>query len=141
MSYKIKRVPDWEQRFNKWITDNKHKSFKWGEWDCGLMAASNISNLTDFDVYDEFAGNYDDEKSAYVFLKNKRGFIGLCNKVLGESINPNFARRGDIILSLFDEDVRTLMVKGATCFYGITTNGIMEFKRNQFKILRAWRVG
>ena len=46
----MKKVIDWESKFNIFIDKNKNKSFAWGSWDCCKFANALIKVMTDEDL-------------------------------------------------------------------------------------------
>ena len=46
----MKKVIDWEIRFNSFIDKHKNKPFAWGSWDCCKFSNALIKEITEEDL-------------------------------------------------------------------------------------------
>jgi hypothetical protein len=85
----MNRLPDWDRRIRIWIDDVSRRQFKFGQWDCGVMAASCVDAITG--------------SSIAASLTHAEGsvpgnLIVIANRLIGadRQITHTMARRGDI---------------------------------------------
>tara|TARA_R100001244_G_scaffold103087_1_gene76714 strand:+ start:51 stop:467 length:417 start_codon:yes stop_codon:yes gene_type:complete len=98
----MKRVANWEQTFHQFLTDNKDRPFKWGEWDCISFANAAIKSITGEDVIPK-ALEWRDEKSAKITIKEYAKTLTRCVKkaaLLKGFVQrlPEEAQKGDIVI-------------------------------------------
>ena len=96
----MRRFQDWPTRMDAWIKAHAHDAHAYGSWDCALMAASHIDNITGTALFAEHAGQYEGEAAAahYLVSIGVGGLEGLATRTLGEPLpSRKFAQRGDVV--------------------------------------------
>ena len=105
----LKRSESWaEKEFHEFLVDNTRTPFKWGTWDCALMAAAGIQAMTGFDIASDFRGLYSDETGAKAAIVKVTGIengtvedaAAWCatKHDLVEWQHPLRAQRGDLVV-------------------------------------------
>lgn len=95
------RFQDWPTRMDLWIKSHGADQHAYGAWDCALMAASHIDNLTGSDLYAQHAGQYGDAPASteYLLSLGFDGLAGLARDVLGAPLKAaSMAQRGDVVI-------------------------------------------
>jgi hypothetical protein len=90
---------NWEEYLALYLEKMSEKIFVWGESDCVLFAAGALDACTGSNYYETHKGKYSDTISAAQYLRDA-GFAtvrGTAISVLGDSIPPTMAQRGDIV--------------------------------------------
>lgn len=151
-----KRKENWEIIFEQWLIEAQKRTFEWGVWDCGLMAADCVRALTDYDPAADIRGTYSDGNGGVDALNRAIGMIkydgpqygafeAFCTERLGERLHPDAAEKGDIVLGLFNSPhgvVNSLMVDcGETYLVMAGNNRCIKLKKDGITAVTAWRVG
>jgi hypothetical protein len=94
------RFQNWPSRMDEFLRAHAVTEFAWGIWDCALMAAAHLDNITGSEHYVTRAGHYDSPDSAADYLTSLgvAGLDGLATQILGDRlVNKKMAQRGDIV--------------------------------------------
>jgi hypothetical protein len=118
--------------------------FGWGVWDCALMAAAHVDNITGSEHYTAHANHYDsaDSAAAYLASLGVDGLDGLATQILGDPLaNKKMAQRGDIVT--FDTDLGPAL--GVVDLSGMKIIGLDPSESGFIRIplalsTSAWRV-
>ena len=135
----MKRVSDWENKLLTYLEDPK--PFKWGERDCCFFANDAVLAITGVDVMKRFRNEYSSEEDGIRLMP-----FGLDVAVSWEmkqnnfqEIHPNFAQRGDIVLT----DTQLGEAIGVVGFdgkiHGQAENGVLISPISRG--IKAWRIG
>jgi hypothetical protein len=101
----ITRFPDWQQRLAFFLSINRTRPFRYGDWDCCLFAADAIQTMTGVDIASDSRGTYGDRRAAYARMKEVSGRASV--RTVAEraaakhgmpQVSPLYARRGDMML-------------------------------------------
>lgn len=96
----MERFEDWPSRMDRWLREKSREEHVYGRWDCALMAASHIDNLTGAGLFSLHFMGYSDAEGASEYLAGLGvdGLAGLAESVLGPAMtNKKKAQRGDIV--------------------------------------------
>ena len=100
------RYQDWQSRMDRWRLAHASDKHVFGTWDCALMAASHVDNITGTSIFSAHAEHYDSADSSQTYLQSL-GFAdlgALATGMLGSPLaKPSFAQRADIVL--FSTDI------------------------------------
>lgn len=93
----IKRQPDWPTKVGLFFAQNAARPFEWGSWDCALMAADTMQEMTGHDFAAPLRGKYHTAAGAMALIKPEGDLIGLVTTLMGQPMdNPLMAQRGDL---------------------------------------------
>lgn len=96
---KLVRREDWPERLALAVATARDWPFVWGEHDCVLFAADMVQIMTGTDLAADYRGRYTDAAGAMRMMRAR--FAGdaaqLAGQLLGNSIPPALARRGDVV--------------------------------------------
>lgn len=130
----MSRLPDWEARLSAYFATPGRDQFVWGSNDCALFSCGAIEAMTGEHPFPEFLGAYSDRKGATRALRDLGK--GTLHRTFGTrfaSVEPAFARRGDIIWA---QDSLGVCVGPFALFLG--EDGYERIPRADF--VHAWRV-
>lgn len=127
------------QKINEYLRNNKDREFKWGEFDCCLMAADIVVLSGHKDPAIDVRGAYKTPSGARkVLVKHFDGEIENAFNHL-PVIDPVFSQRGDLVL--FDTSSGKVMaVKWVNGYYCIAPEGGLGVMVEVDKPIKAWRV-
>lgn len=95
----MQRLEDWPARLAAFVDAARARPFRYGEWDCCVLAADWVLACTGADVMAPWRGTYRDKRSAVRILARLGGLHRTGGHVmLGEPIPALQARRGDVVL-------------------------------------------
>lgn len=94
----IIRLPDWPGRLAALVDARLQQPFAWGSNDCCAFAGDAVLQITGTDVLAGLRGMWRTRKDAARVLRNLGGMRAAVSSVLGRSVDPAFARRGDVVL-------------------------------------------
>ena len=94
------RSQDWPIILARKIEEAEHEPFEWGVNDCCLWVAFIIEAMTGIDYAKDFRDIKYAEKDIKELLNNKSLKVTIVS-ILGNPININFAKRGDVVLGSF----------------------------------------
>ena len=140
----MSRFQNWPSRMDVFLRAHAGTVFEWGVWDCALMAAAHIDNITGSEFYTDHAGKYHDADSAAAYLASLGvdGLDGLATQILGVSLaNKKTAQRGDVVT--FDTDLGPAL--GVVDLSGTKIMGLDPSEAGFIRLPRAlataaWRV-
>jgi hypothetical protein len=136
----MKKVIDWESKFNIFIDKNKNKSFSWGSWDCCKFANAVIKEMTDEDLIPKKL-KWKDEKTAMNSIENYGGTLlqsikKACQKKRINQINPAYVTKGDLVVYKEESE----LVGICDGFNILTpTDNCLAVKKD-VEILGVWRI-
>jgi len=97
------RHDNWQTRLSDLIEANREKPFDFVSHNCLLWAGLGIKAVTGKNPVSKVAGNYADERSALIYLRNKekvKDVPEFLAKTLGQEQRAiAFARQGDIVFA------------------------------------------
>lgn len=134
----IARRPDWPQVLSRYLEESRAKPFAWGEHDCALFVARWVDRVTGSDIERKFRDVYRSAEGAAEIIDHYGGLSGIATHYLGEPVEINFARRGDV--ALFDG--RHGDTLGLVIGLEVVAPGAAGWvARPVFGCRSAWRVG
>ena len=91
---------NWQLKLIKYIQHNKHRPFKWGDFDCCLFSADAVLIMTGIDFAEKFRGRYTTKRGATQALKKygKGTLKETIQQLLGNPQKGINYKRGDICL-------------------------------------------
>lgn len=120
------------------------RSFRLGEWDCGLMCAAWVREARGVDPAAEWRGRYHTTLELMRLLKRRGGLVGHFDQCLaGVGIGPtDDPRRGDIAVveTTQVEGEEGAIVLGRSVLFAARAGGIIVRSRKIAPIIAAWRV-
>lgn len=130
----MNRLDNWPTLLAKYFAEKKDKPFIWGENDCCRFADGAVIAITGKSMMKSFV--YQNEKQALKLLKT--GLKDVASKELGQSINPLFAQRGDVVLVARGEMPALAICDGAV-WHGA---GLTKMETGQMsEAICCWKVG
>ena len=140
----MRRIPDWPERLQRLIKQNRNEPFVWGAHDCALFACNVVRELTGTDFAEAFRGAYSDKRGAAMALKAfaSGGLVETIDKIAGANRCPDIsihrARRGDVVLC--DQDgMKALGICLGATFAAAGPEGLTFHPMSRSE--RAWSVG
>ena len=134
----MKRLHDWQLRFEAFARERQSQPFCWGRNDCCLFAADAVLAITGRDLAKRQRGTYSTASQALRRLRARKGVAGIATRLLGAPVPPLMARVGDLVLIEMD-GMPALGVCNGTSLIGPGPDGIVAFGMGHAKA--AWRVG
>lgn len=162
MPQPIKRLPDWQRRLANTLATAHQVPFEWGKWDCAMAACRLIHAQTGIDIGEQFRGTYASEADAIALIgaklvnfpagtteeeiqqlkaQNLGNFAAeIAQSFAFEEVEPNYARRGDLVLVNNGVPGGALGVVGLDGRYAhcAADSGMKRIAIHRW--LRAWRV-
>lgn len=133
------RFDDWEARLHDYLAGLSGAQFRWGKLDCALFAAGAVRTMTGIDPAAQYRGHYTTARGSVRALRKwGAGTLPATIDALFETIEPAFARRGDLVMV----DGMVGVCFGADgLFVGEESGapGLVRFPRARWS--KAWRVG
>ncbi|HET9087131.1 MAG TPA: hypothetical protein VFN53_06400 [Acidobacteriaceae bacterium] len=106
----MKRVPHWQRALRDEILKH-HQPFAWGKNDCCSFVCDCVLGMTGTDIYADFRGKYNDQKSALQVMHDVAGSVRIedvaafvTEKHGMKEISPYYAQPGDVVLMPTGED-------------------------------------
>ncbi len=136
----MKKVIDWEIKFNMFIDTHKNKPFAWGSWDCCKFSNALIKEITAEDLIPKSL-NWKDEKTAMKSIAKYGGDLlnsikKACISKKVNQINPAFMSKGDLVV--YKEESQLVGICDG--FSILTpTDDCLSVKTN-VEILGVWRI-
>ena len=129
------RQEGWESRLNAVIHASLAKRFKWGQHDCSLLSLDVIDAMCNTEIADKWRGKYSNKEEAYELLDSFGGYDDIYKSYGLESVDLNYAMRGDICQINTDEAIGILLGDQivSTGAFGIVSLG-------RDSMIHAWRV-
>lgn len=136
----MKKVVDWEIKFNNFIDKNKNKPFKWGTWDCCKFSNAVIKEITGEDLIPKTL-KWKDEASAMKAIKtyNKtllKSIEKACNAKGVKEIEKVFVSKGDLIV--YKEESELVGISDGYNVLTPTDDGIGV--KNNVNVLKVWHI-
>lgn len=135
----MQRRDDWASRLIAVIDAADRTPFAWGKQDCALFAADCVQAMTGEDFAAPFRGRYDTALGSVRALR----MMGMASleeyvvHVLGETVAPMMAMRGDVVMVDTPEGKALGVVAGIeAAVAGI--DGLVMMPRDRW--LCAWRI-
>lgn len=133
----MKRLPDWQLRFDDLIQRRWYQPFRWGAQDCAIFAADSVMAITGVDPAVGLRG-----LTARQACRALRGYGGLTNAVtqaLGPPSHPDHAVEGDVMLMHTGRRPALAICAGPTKVIGPSRGGLLRLSRKDATL--CWRVG
>jgi len=135
------RRHDWPERLAEVVRAAQARPFAWGRQDCALFVCDCIQAMCGEDPAARFRGRYRTARGAQRAIRrigSAQDLADLATRVLGPSIPPAFARRGDVAEVPFHLGNALGVVLGRE----VALPGIEGLVRQPISMAsRAWRVG
>jgi len=136
----MKKILDWEIKFNDFIEKNKNKTFKWGSWDCCKFSNALIKKITNEDLIPKSL-KWTDEKSAMQAIKtyNKtllKSIEKACNSKGVKEIDKAYMTKGDLVV--YKEESELVGISDGMNVLTPTDDGIGV--KNNVNVLKVWRI-
>lgn len=101
------RREDWPVRLAKFMDDAQAREFVWGEWDCCLMAANAMQEITGVDPVPAYRGKYKTKRGALKLIAAHGGFENFMDEIAAENacqkVPALSAQRGDAVLLMLPD--------------------------------------
>lgn len=122
-----------------YLSENKNRPFKWGEFDCCTMACDIVTLLGGEDFAKDVRGKYDNAVGAKRVLLNEFGSIEEAFSPL-EEVDINFIQRGDLVLmEVLGE--KLMAIRYGEGYYCLEIEEGMGLMEDIGIPIKAWRVG
>ena len=136
----MKKIVDWEIKFNAFIKKNKNKPFKWGSWDCCKFSNALIKEITGEDLIPKTL-KWNDENSAMKAIKtyNKtllKSIEKACKAKDVKEIEKAFVSKGDLVV--YKEETELVGISDGLSVLTPTDDCIGV--KNNVNILKVWRI-
>ena len=136
----MKKIIDWEIKFNKFIEKNKNKPFKWGLWDCCKFSNAVIKEITGEDLIPKTL-KWNDEDSAMKAIKtyNKtllKSIEKACKAKGVKEIEKAFVSKGDLVV--YKEETELVGISDGFNVLTPTDDGIGV--KNNVNVLKVWHI-
>ena len=136
----MKKILDWEIKFNDFIEKNKNKTFKWGSWDCCKFSNALIKKITNEDLIPKSL-KWTDEKSAMKAIKtyNKtllKSIEKACKSKGVKEIGKAYMTKGDLVV--YKEESELVGISDGMNVLTPTDDGIGV--KNNVNVLKVWRI-
>ncbi len=136
----MKKILDWEIKFNAFIEKNKNKPFKWGSWDCCKFSNAFIKKITNEDLIPKSL-KWTDEKSAMKAIKtyNKtllKSIEKACKSKGVKEIGKAYMTKGDLVV--YKEESELVGISDGMNVLTPTDDGIGV--KNNVNVLKVWRI-
>lgn len=136
----MKKIIDWEIKFNKFIEKNKNKPFKWGSWDCCKFSNAVIKEITGEDLIPKTL-KWNDEASAIKAIKtyNKtllKSIKKACKAKSVKEIEKAFVSKGDLVV--YKEETELVGISDGFNVLTPTDDGIGV--KNNINVLKVWHI-
>lgn len=136
----MKKLIDWEIKFNSFIEKNKNKPFKWGSWDCCKFSNALIKEITGEDLIPKTL-KWEDETSAMKAIKkyNKtllKSIEKACKSKNVNEIDKAYVTKGDLVV--YKEESELVGVSDGMNILTPTDDCVGV--KNNVNILKVWRI-
>ena len=116
-----------EAQFARWIDVALRTPFRWGVFDCALMAADAVLALRGYDPAEGIRATYHSPLGAFRCIQSHGGLYGLCASRIGEEVPTAFSQPGDITLARVGRK-ETLVVDCSTHWLVMSDKGVLVAK-------------
>ena len=124
----MKKIIDWEIKFNQFIDKHKNKPFAWGTWDCCKFSNALIKEITEEDLIPKSL-KWKDEKTAMIAKK-------ACMSKKVNQINPAFMSKGDLVV--YKEESQLVGICDG--MYILTPTDDCIGVKTDVNVLGVWRI-
>mgnify|MGYP001208847668 CR=1 FL=1 len=136
----MKKVIDWEIKFNSFIEKNKNKPFSWGTWDCCMFSNAVIKEITGEDLIPKSL-KWNDEESAMKAIKkyNKtllKSIEKACKVKNVNEIDKAYITKGDLVV--YKEESELVGISDGMNILTPTDDSVGV--KNNVNILKVWRI-
>ena len=136
----MKKIIDWEIKFNQFIDKHKNKPFAWGTWDCCKFSNSVIKEITGEDLIPKTL-KWEDETSAMKAIKkyNKtllKSIEKACKSKNVNEIDKAYVTKGDLVV--YKEESELVGVSDGMNILTPTDDCVGV--KNNVNILKVWRI-
>jgi hypothetical protein len=99
------RLPQWIERLEWFLSENRERRFEYGSFDCGLFVCDCIQAMTGVDVAADFRGRYHSREEAVSLIRKTTGgrsihkiveYVTAVNQM--PLIPAEYLQRGDVAL-------------------------------------------
>lgn len=133
----MKRLPDWQLRWEAFVRERQALPFAWGSNDCAMFAADAVQAMTGVRLLPLMRG-YSSAREALVLIEQAGGLRGIATHALGGFILPAYATVGDVVLVRVGKREALAICNGGTAI-GPGPSGVVAVQMAD--ALTAWRVG
>ena len=133
----MKKLHDWQIRFEAFISERRARPFVWGSNDCATFAADCIKAITGVDPAPTGLRQHRTEKQALRSLQRHGGLTGIATAAMGQPVPASQAGIGDVVLSKSGNRPMLSICNGSTVF-APGANGIISLALDTGSI--CWRV-
>jgi len=136
----MKKVIDWEVKFNQFIDKHKNKPFAWGTWDCCKFSNALIKEITEEDLIPKSL-KWKDEKTAMKSIAKYGGDLlnsikKACMSKKVNQINPAFMSKGDLVV--YKEESQLVGICDG--MYILTPTDDCIGVKTDVNVLGVWRI-
>lgn len=111
----MKKLHDWQVRFEQFVAERTAKPFTWGTNDCAIFAADCVLAITGVDVALPAFRQHATERQAARVLRRHGGVLGIATAALGQPMPASAAQVGDVVLTQAQGRDMLAICNGATC--------------------------
>jgi hypothetical protein len=111
----MKKLQDWQVRFEQFIAARTTAPFSWGANDCAIFAADCTHAITGVDVALPDLRRHKTELQAARVLKRHGGVVGIATAALGQPVPACGAGVGDVVLAKAGKRDMLAICNGSTC--------------------------
>lgn len=133
----MKRLRDWQERFDALVAARLARPLSWGVHDCALFAADAVEAITGVRLCPELRA-YASARQAARLLASLGGVRGLAARELGAQLPARAARVGDVVVLASGKREALGVCNGQTAI-GAGAAGLVQVPMRQ--ALAAWKVG
>jgi hypothetical protein len=131
------KLPDWESRLGRLVSETHGRRFAWGDLDCCLWAAAAVEAQTGVDHAEGIRGTYDDAAGAARVVRRMGGLRGI-GALAGPVVAPLMVRHGDIGI-VRSNGKPVLAVFGGQTWLVVTSQGLLNLPLGA--ATHCWRTG
>lgn len=136
----MKKILDWEIKFNYFVDKYKNKPFEWGKWDCCKFANAMIKEITGEDLIPKTL-KWNDEASALKAIKsyNKtllKSIEKACKAKGVKQIEKVYVSKGDLVV--YKEESELVGIHDGMCILSVSEDGIVT--KESSLIIKAWNI-
>ena len=132
----MKRITDWQIRFEAFVSSRRASPFAWGTNDCAGFAADCVQALTGIDPAPTIPRTPRTELQSARLLRRHGGVAGIATAALGQPVTSNLARVGDVVLcKAGDRDMLAICNGGRAL--APAADGLVNVSLGEL----CWRVG
>ena len=131
---------DWSMEFDKFITKNRFKGFKWGSWDCCKFSNACIKAMTGEDLIPKEL-KWKNEKEAMKSIKEygktlAKSIEKACKAKGVQKIDKAFMQKGDLVV--YKEESELVGISDG--FKVLSPTDDMVIAKQNVDIISVWRI-